>query len=302
MSLTQKKSNFYHIINISNRFFLFVIIFSQVLFAQNSKHINIFSAQNKLKFANSLFCENDYLRAIDEYQSFLRIANNDTARFKMALSFQRMNRFEEAGDNFKSLFFNSSLEDLARLEFYKSYFLMGDYRLLRKYAEIKSYRTEVYDKNIDMLIGFSYLKNNSFIPDSSDFFNLFGGEEKEEMLKFYYKKQHPNFKSELTGGLLSAIVPGLGKVYAEEYGDGITAFLMTGLFTFLAVDNFNHDHNARAWIFTGFATYFYAGNIYGSVAAVQNFNAGIRFSFDKEFSTYLGSKNYFLPENNFLCD
>ena len=63
--------------------------------------------------------------------------------------------------------------------------------------------------------------------------------------------------------------------------------LFTGVFTFLAVNNFRNDHPTRGWIFSGLAAYFYAGNIYGSAAAAQNYNAAVKFTFDTEPSADL---------------
>jgi hypothetical protein len=78
--------------------------------------------------------------------------------------------------------------------------------------------------------------------------------------------------------------------------DGLTSFLVTGALTFLAVDNFKHKHNFRGWLFTGLGAFFYAGNIYGSAAAAQIFNAGIQLNFDRDVKLYFEKRNYFLPE------
>ena len=59
-------------------------------------------------------------------------------------------------------------------------------------------------------------------------------------------------------------------------------FFSYRIFSFLAYDNFRADHDFRAWLFTGLAAYFYAGNIYGAAAAVQQYNAGIKLSFEND--------------------
>ena len=101
---------------------------------------------------------------------------------------------------------------------------------------------------------------------------------------------------------MSALIPGLGKIYADEVGDGITAFLLTGLFTYLAVDKFQNDHTASGWLYASIAAFFYSGNIYGSATAVQNYNAGIKFNFDNEVKLYLNKKDQFIPTPKHLCD
>jgi TM2 domain-containing membrane protein YozV len=115
----------------------------------------------------------------------------------------------------------------------------------------------------------------------------------------YDYKFDPPYKSPAWAGIFSAIIPGSGKMYVGEWGDGIAGFLLTGLFAFLAYDNFKADHKTRAWIFTGIGAFFYAGNIYGSIAAAQIYNAKINFDFQNGLNLFLQQENYFLPEYDF---
>ena len=78
-------------------------------------------------------------------------------------------------------------------------------------------------------------------------------------------------------------------------------FLVTGLFAFLAYDNFKANHDTRAWIFTGLAAAFYAGNIYGSITSANVFNTGIQLSFENDIKIFLNKNDYFVPKPEFLC-
>jgi TM2 domain-containing membrane protein YozV len=294
--LNRKKSYSYKL-----TFFFFGLIFiSNCLLAQEIDQ-NYFDADNRLLFGNHLFCELDYLRAISEYNAYLQQKNSDSVRFKIAHALQEMGRYEESIDQVKSLFFNSEFEESSRLSFYKSHFLKKDYENFRMLTERQPYVINEIKQPLKKLTQVSYLIENT-LPDSTLFLNAFANEEKEVMLKFYLERKYPDYKSESTAGLLSALIPGLGKIYADQTGDGITSFLLTGVLGFLAYSNFENDHPTRAWIFTGLATYFYAGNIYGSMAAAQNYNAAVNFSFDAELNFYLKEKEYFIPKPEFLCD
>jgi TM2 domain-containing membrane protein YozV len=132
-----------------------------------------------------------------------------------------------------------------------------------------------------------------------DFISPFDKDERKAVASFYDFNVDPNYKSPALAGTLSAIIPGSGKMYVGEWGDGITALLVTSLFAFLAYDNFQADHTTRAWIFTGLGAFFYAGNIYGSVASAQIFNARIEFEFNEGLILFLEQKNYFLPVYDF---
>jgi hypothetical protein len=263
---------------------------------------DLLSPANRMKFGNYLFCQKDYLRAVNEYQSSLQTINNDTARFKMAYGLAEMGRLTEAADDFKGLFFSSPLFEEARFEFYKTNFLTGDYQNFRELVDNKTYHTVRYKNEVNKLNNVSYLLTNNLLPDSSDFFSPFNNSEKDTLLNFYKRKINPGYKSIPLAAALSAVLPGLGKIYTEEYGDGITAFIATGILTYLSIDNFNAGHKFRGYLFGGLAALFYAGNIYGSAASAQIFNAGIKFNFEKDVKFFLNEKKYFEPDYKFLCN
>lgn len=283
-------------INFIKAFIIF--LFSFVLTKAQTN--DLFSPQNRLNFGNYLFSDKDYLRAIGEFKSYLQATNNDTIKFKMAFSLSEMKRFQEAGDNFKGLFFTSSLSEEAKFEYLKTHFLSEEPKTFRDLINSSRFLPEKYSQNINQLKQISLLKEENVFPDSNEISNMFSENDKIELLKFYIRKINPEYKSPGTAALLSAIIPGLGKIYAGEIGDGITSFLFTGVLSFLAYDNFKADHDFRAWLFTGLAALFYGGNIYGSAAAAQNYNAGINFNFRNDLNIYLNSKNYFFPEYEFL--
>lgn len=280
-----------------------MITISSSILSQNVKRsLDLFHPVNRLVFGDHLFCEKDYLRAIPEFKEYLRFENNDTTRFKLATSFFELGRYNEAIDNYKAMFFSSSLSEEARLEFYKCNFFMNDYEIFRLQTESEVYATPKYNDIIKKLYVSSYFLKGSILPDSVYILEAFQEDEKSEMLDFYHRKKYPKYKKEALGGVLSAILPGLGKAYADEIGDGVLAFLYTAVFGYLTYSSFENDHTTRGWIFAGLTAYFYASNIYGSVAAIQNYNAGVKFTLNSDFKMYLNNKNYYFPKYDFLCN
>jgi TM2 domain-containing membrane protein YozV len=80
-------------------------------------------------------------------------------------------------------------------------------------------------------------------------------------------------KSPLLAGALSAVVPGLGRVYLGRWPDGLLSFLLIGTTGTLAAQGFYEEGrgSVRGWILGGVAALLYAGNVYGSAvgAVVQ---------------------------------
>jgi TM2 domain-containing membrane protein YozV len=83
-------------------------------------------------------------------------------------------------------------------------------------------------------------------------------------------------KSPLTAGILSAIVPGSGHMYAEHYGDGATALLLNGLFIAGTVVALQQENYAVAGVVGVIGLPFYIGNIYGAANAATKWNVAVR--------------------------
>ncbi len=80
-------------------------------------------------------------------------------------------------------------------------------------------------------------------------------------------------KSGFVAGSLSAVFPGLGKIYAGYPYEGLTAFgqcLVLGLQTVEAYSlNPKVSRNERFWFFGGVFAVFYVGNIWGSSLKIK---------------------------------
>lgn len=86
---------------------------------------------------------------------------------------------------------------------------------------------------------------------------------------------------------MSAILPGSGYIYAERYGDGITAFLINGLFIAGTIAAIHQENYAVAGIVGGVGVPFYLGNIYGSANAAKKWNLGARSEITRKIHSTL---------------
>ena len=284
---------------ISYLLILFNFILANTHFAQDSN--NLLSNKNRIAFGNYLFYEHDYLRAIDEFNSVLKMEWSDSLQFKVATSYYRMSMFDKSVLEFNKIITDVGLARSAQLERIRSFYQLGNYNKLRD--KIKSYYLVMGEsQKLSKLYNYSLLMDYSALPEKSIYLAPFNTEEKNKIAQFYNWESNPPYKSPTMAALMSAIIPGSGKVYANEIGDGITAFLLTGLFTYLAVDKFQNNHTASGWLYASIATFFYAGNVYGSATAVQNYNAGIKFNFDSEVKIFINERKQFLPTPKHLCN
>ncbi|HXJ21993.1 MAG TPA: hypothetical protein VMT03_17350 [Polyangia bacterium] len=99
-------------------------------------------------------------------------------------------------------------------------------------------------------------------------------QEDRELLRRYQTLPR---KSPWVAGALSAVIPGLGRVYIGRWPDGLMSFLLVGLTAGVAAQGFYEDgrDSVRGWILGSIAALLYVGNVYGSAvgAIVQRRDA-----------------------------
>lgn len=80
-------------------------------------------------------------------------------------------------------------------------------------------------------------------------------------------------KSMALAGIGSALVPGLGKVYAGETGSGISSFLLVGALGAMAIENGIRSGwtHWNTLLFGGLFLVFHAGNVYGSMMSIKEY-------------------------------
>jgi len=273
------------------------IFFLIPIFAlSQSTSFDFHTPENVKKFADHLFCEGDYLRAIEQYELINQNLDNDTIEFKVMLGYSELGLYSKSNELIESCNYESVFYPDCYLLSLKNELILEKHEF--EYPSIPSFDSSQW-KSFGRLFAISMLYSDEPVVSKEEFFLIFEKDEQSAVSLLYDYRFEPPYKSPALAGILSAIIPGSGKMYAGEWGDGITALVVTSLFAFLAYDNFHADHTTRAWIFTGLGAFFYAGNIYGSVASAQIFNARIDFEFNNGLELFLKQQNYFLPQYDF---
>ncbi len=105
-----------------------------------------------------------------------------------------------------------------------------------------------------------FTKSNQVILDQQEQFSVY-------RVQLAKNKQKSPFKA----GALSALVPGLGRVYAGKKATGIYSLLVAGLLGAQAYEGFRKDgvESVRFILYSSLFTAFYLGNIWGSALSVK---------------------------------
>lgn len=127
-------------------------------------------------------------------------------------------------------------------------------------------------------------------------YNAFAAQE-QHMVRHFNMLINRKTQSPVIAGMLSAVVPGLGKIYAGKRGEGIAGFLYTMALGATAYDFYRRGGgNSILFIVSGsIASIFYIGNIWGSVTAVHRTNREFNYEIDQRilFDMHIPLRNAF---------
>lgn len=288
--------------------FLFLILLS----IANAENKQIDLADKQFAFAESLFAEGDYFRAITEFKRFSFFFSNNSLVEKSTLrigeSFFRAKRWQESVNALTSftlkypqsimlpeaLYLKGTAEkNMKRWNNALSTFNEIIGTKLNEYSDKALYQIaiihiemEEWKKARETL---SLISPNSPLSASAN--TISSGLETIDTL--------PR-KSPSVAGTLSAILPGSGLLYAERPTDAFVAFLLNSAFICAAIELFRHDNYVAGSIVTFFEVGWYTGTIYSSVNSAYKYNkrtkdtfimdliekSSLSFSHDSKSSTY----------------
>jgi len=209
----------------------------------------LFNPDQVLKFADYLYLQADFNSALNEYRRYLFLcdSNKQEVNEKIIDCLVRLKRYDEA---IKSADY---LSDTTAAVYTKSliYLLKGDYPIVREL--LKNMIDETKSKR---LIGLSYAGEFNFLK-AKEFIDI--------------PHPLPKHKSPVIGGLFS-LFPGGGHFYCQRVGDGIYSMLVITTGSLVSYYCYHQNEKTKFYISLGISIIFYAGNIYGGINAVHNYN------------------------------
>jgi TolA-binding protein/TM2 domain-containing membrane protein YozV len=246
----------------------------------------------QLKIADAFMAEDEYYRAVTEYKKFLVLFPDsekaDYALFRVGLAYYRGEEYEMATQTFATVgqkYPNSGYGASA------AYFEgLSDWKLGRFDQADTAFEHVVTQHPASEEAPLALLAKALASFDAKD---LPGCKRELERFLVNYpadprainvratitiideNKELPR-KSPAVAGVLSALVPGSGYMYAGRYGDGVTAFVVNGLFIAGTVVSAQQEIYPVAGVVGGVGLPFYVGNIYGSANAATKWNLAAR--------------------------
>lgn len=231
---------------------------------------NIFSKQNSLLYAQFLSQSGKNIAAAHEYARILAFeSNNDSLRLATIAEYRKAGIYDTA------IFYINGYE-LNHILFQKEAILL--YLLSRNFDELgrflKLCTLETHEKEIAVLHAFMLKGEWKSAEKQLEYVQIPTMERIIAYNKLVEKgKKSPHRNMALAVGM-SALVPGLGRVYAGAPWEGLSTFIINGFLAFSAYRGFSQKEyeSIPGWGYGAAFAGFYAANIYGTVKQVKKFN------------------------------
>ncbi|MEO0138115.1 MAG: hypothetical protein ABIL74_00385 [candidate division WOR-3 bacterium] len=201
------------------------------------------------EFADYLYLQGNYDAAVQEYRRYLFMGscNPQEIAEKIVDCLVRMKKYDEALASLKHF------TDTTKTLYTKSWIhlLKGDYPVVRELLKDRA-----GEECAKYYIGLSYVGEFNF-QKAREFIEL--------------PTPAPKLKNHLLGGLFS-FIPGGGHFYCGRIGDGLYSLLVIGTGVGISYYYYHNHEKTKFYLAAGITVVFYAGNIYGGINAVRNYN------------------------------
>jgi tetratricopeptide (TPR) repeat protein len=242
-------------------------------------------AEQVLEFADYLFSQQEYFRAIGEYERFLFLYPDafqaPNAALRIVQCYFRGKRWQqaaEAADSFLRRYPESSLEWEARFLKARSFGEMGrgekardEYRAVIAARPGRPLEAEAW-----YLIGLSYAKEGRWLKADEALLQVGSGDSlygaAKAVQQIVAEESQAKRKDPALAGFLAGILPGAGHFYCERPRDGTLALVFTGAFAFATYEAFNQGHEGVGVGLAVITAAFYGGNIYSAVNVAHKYN------------------------------
>lgn len=199
-------------------------------------------------------------------------APSDTLDFLRGWANYNIKKLDRAAEYFAKVPQGSVFYDKALFFGAVSNVYEGDYD--RSVSLLKSYDGPYEELREYQLAGIALLRNDEEAYRQAAYYfthqsyALAGGERMFESI--CEERYDTRGKSPFVAAAASAVIPGLGKVYAGRLDEGISAFLTVGAFAAITAENWIKcgPTNWKTILFGTLGSIFYIGNIYGSYVSV----------------------------------
>jgi putative component of membrane protein insertase Oxa1/YidC/SpoIIIJ protein YidD len=238
-----------------------------------------FKIDSTFNFAKHLYDKGELQLSKLELMRIQYYTDNSLIKEKINLLLAINEFFSNKG--IKSLDYLSDIDKIDNTELKNNYFLLT--YLISDFQNLNTYCANLCKKYIDTnnylvnkkLLAYSYYKDSeldSSIVEINNLSILMRSSVLDTVPNYLTKNYCYSVKSPFLAGLMSAIIPGTGYLYAGRLKEGLSALIINGLLG-AGIYSLFKNNNTGSGILTAMVTIpFYFGNIVGAANAAEDLN------------------------------
>ncbi len=236
---------------------------------------NVFDSLHTAQFANFLFMSGNFRLAAEEYERLIFTSNaSNDLKLKLIRSYRLNNQPGFAHQRMMSFWPEPwNVDEHLAKEYFALGILNGSFEdvtgKIRQNNFLKPADAMFYEASI-LLLNEQYKQAKTMIEQ-------IGANQTPALLSYKNISTEAiemKLKSPWLSGILSALVPGTGKIYTGDWQDGLIAMALIGTSAWQSYRGFSKDgiKSPFGWLMGTVSAGFYAGNIYGSVKSANKYN------------------------------
>jgi TM2 domain-containing membrane protein YozV len=250
---------------------LILFLFRFVGFSQNAVNPNFL-------FINHLIESNKQREALFLLNQTSELTNSDTVNYLKGMSYYLLKKVDTSAFYFGSVSQKSNFYTASK--FFESLNLSYSKKYNNALACFANFSADTVLKchqliNISLAGNYLLLRDYQRFDSTSSYFlfdNYNYSNEQHRLIDLKNKLITLKRKSPFLAGALSAVVPGLGKFYVGKKGAGLAALATNTALAAIVFESYYRTKNFKSPQFITFGTlftFFYVGNIFGSVYSVK---------------------------------
>ena len=265
--------------------------------AEEDRSVTDYFAPEAIRvFADHLAGQCDYARAAAEYERYLLLSNPanavaDSLTLRIGLLLRMAGEPVAAAGHFERVARRDAGTAMGCAAVRQLAFTRWDRGQYREAIELVDARGTADDPHAarcptDVIAGASYLMLGEW---ESSIARLSAVERRadgrrgriaDDLARLAREAQEAPRKSPVTAALMSSLLPGTGKMYAGRFQDGLFSLATISLTSWMAIEGFSEDGSSstKGWIYGGISAWLYAGNIYGTIVAVEQHNLALELA------------------------
>ncbi len=289
-----------------NRGIYVICIFSlAVAFISISSYADVFESRQLLSFADSLFNEEDYKNAVNEYKRYLFFYPDSAiaaeVQFRIATCYRNTGDLNSAISAYQSIN-DYQLIPNVQLKIAECYLFQ------EKYPKALEILTQFVSKNpehklaprAEFLIGASYMEQKNWKFSSQAFRRVLDAYPQStfatisgNLARSIARVDNLPSRSPILSSLMSTVVPGSGQMYSGRFSDGLYALMVITTTTAGTIYYISQERYNIAIPLGIVSAIFYSGNIYGGIQSARVFNNRQETQFLNELRIQIRQANVF---------